>query len=284
MTKKLNFFISFDLEGVSGVTSWSEMKADAPDFMRLRRAATAEVNAAIRGIRNAGLPVGKILVCDAHSRGDNLIADELEKGVSLIRGAPRNYYMVEGLDGTYAAVYFIGYHAMVGTAGALMDHTYSSSSIYNVKINGRDAGETAINAAIGGHFGVPLAFVSGDDKLKAEVRSFFGSKVETVTTKSGISRFAGQCRHPADVCREIESGAERAARRCRTLRPFVFRPPIRAEIDVMNTLIGHVISPLPGLERRSGRKFFFRSKNILEFYRQLMLICDLAGYANRVLS
>jgi D-amino peptidase len=284
MVKKLNFFISFDLEGVSGVTSWNEMKADAPDFLRVRRAATAEVNAAVRGIRKAGLPVGEILICDAHGRGDNLITDELEKGVHLIRGAPRNYYMVEGLNEKFAAAFFIGYHAMIGTAGGLMDHTYSSSSIYNVRLNGRDAGETAINAAICGHYGVPLAFVSGDDQLVREVRSFFGPKVETVMTKIGISRFAGQCRHPADVCREIESKAERAARRLRTLKPFAFRPPIRCEIDVMNTLIGHVISPLPGLERRSGRKFVFRSKNILDFYRQLMLICDLAGYANRVLS
>jgi D-amino peptidase len=151
-------------------------------------------------------------------------------------------------------------------------------------MNGRDVGETAINAAICGHYGVPLAFVSGDDRLVREVRSFFGSRVEMVRTKTGISRFAGILRHPADVEREIELKAERAALRFRSLKPFVFRTPIRCEIDVMNTLIGHVISPLPGLERRSGRKFFFRSKNILEFYRQLMLICDLAGYANRVLS
>ena len=284
MAKKLNFFISFDLEGVSSVTSWNEMKADAPDFLRIRRAATAEVNAAVRGIKKAGPKIGEILICDAHSRGDNLITDELEKGVTLVRGAPRNYYMVEGLNENFAAAFFIGYHALVGTAGGLMDHTYSSSSIYNVKINGRDVGETAINAAICGHYGVPLALVSGDDRLAQEVRSFFGPKVETVTTKYGISRFAGRCRHPADVCREIEFKAERAALRYRTLKPFAFRPPIRCELDVMNTLIGHVISPLPGLTRRAGRKFVFRSKNILDFYRQLMLICDLAGYANRVLS
>jgi D-amino peptidase len=284
MAKKLHFFISFDLEGVSGVTSWNEMKTDAPDFLRIRRSATAEVNAAVRGIRKSGLPVGEILICDAHGRGDNLLPDELERGVSLVRGAPRNYYMVEGLNEKFAAAFFIGYHAMVGTMGGLMDHTYSSSSIYNIRLNGRDVGETAINAAVCGHYGVPLALVSGDDRLAREVRSFFGPGVETITTKTGISRFAGQCRHPADVCREIEIKAERAALRNRTLKPFAFRPPIRGELDVMNTLIGHVISPLPGLERRSGRKFVFRSKNILDFYRQLMLICDLAGYANRILS
>jgi D-amino peptidase len=188
------------------------------------------------------------------------------------------------LDERFTAALFIGYHAMVGTARGLMDHTYSSSTIYNLRLNGRDVGETAINAAICGHYGVPLALVSGDDQLVREVRSCFSPRVETVLTKTGISRFAGLLRHPAEVEHEIELKAERAVLRYRSLKPFVFRAPIRCEIDVMNTLIGHVISPLPGLERRTGRKFFFRSKNILEFYRQLMLICDLAGYANRVLS
>jgi D-amino peptidase len=284
MAKKLNFFISFDLEGVSGVTSWSDMKVDAPDFLRIRQSATAEVNAAVRGIRMAGTKVDEIMICDAHSRGDNLLLDELEKGVHLVRGAPRNYYMVEGISEKFSAAFFIGYHAMAGTAGGFMDHTYSSSSIYNVRINGRDVGETAINAAICGHYGVPLALVSGDDRLVREARSFFGTKVETVTTKYGISRFAGRCRHPADVSREIEAKAERTARRLHNMKPFVFKSPILGEIDVMNTLIGHVISRLPGLKRLSGRKFSCRSKNILDFYTQLMLVCDLAGYANKILS
>lgn len=266
------------------MTSWNEMKVDSPNYARLRAAATAEVNAAVRGIKKTGQRIGEILICDAHSRGDNLLLEELEKGAHLVRGAPRNYYMVEGIGEKFAAAFFIGYHAMVGTLGGFMDHTYSSSSIYNVKINGRDVGETAINAAICGHYGVPLALVSGDDRLVREVRSFFGPKVETVTTKYGISRFAGRCRHPADVCREIEGKAERAVRNLRALKPFAFKTPIRAEIDVVNTLIGHVISRLPGLKRLSGRKFACPSRNILDFYTQLMLVCDLAGYANKILS
>ncbi len=280
MAKKLNVYISFDLEGISGVTSWrsAEEPANVP---RVRHIATAEVNAAIRGIRSAGLPVGEILICDAHSFGDTLLIEELEPGVQLVKGAPRNLYMVEGINQSFSAAFFIGYHTMVGTTASFMDHTYSSSSIYNVRINGQAVGETEINAALCGHFGVPLALVSGDDQLAREVRSFFGPAVQTVVTKYGISRFAGRCRHPEDVYGEIETKAERAIRGLGRLRPFLFRAPIRAEIDVMNTLIGHVISQIPGLHRTGGRSFRFRARNAIDFYRMLMAVCDLAGYANR---
>lgn len=283
MPKKIKIFISFDLEGVSGVTSWRSTE-DPANYQRIRTIATEEVNAAIRGVKKSGRPVGDILVCDAHGTGDTLLIDKLEPAAHLIKGAPRNFYMVEGIDRSFDAAFFIGYHTMAGTARGFMDHTYSSSSIYNVRINGRAVGETEINAALCGDHGVPLALVTGDDQLSREVRSFFGSKVQTVVTKYAVSRFAGRCRPLAAVYREIESKAEKAIRLAPQVPPFVFRRPIRAEIEVMNTLIGHVVSQIPGLKRTGGRSFRFQAKNAVDFYRRLMMICDLAGYANRSLS
>jgi len=280
--KKINVFISFDLEGISGVSSWREMKKDSPDLLRIRRLATAEVNAAIRGIKNVGQHIGEIHVCDAHALGENLLIDELEEGVYLTKGTQRDYYMMEGINKDFAAVFFIGYHAMVGTEKSLMDHTYSSASIYNIKINGIPVGETEINAAIAGYYGVPLALVSGDNLLIKEVQKFFGKDVETVITKYGISRFAAKCRPLIDVQKELVLKAERAIKKVKILRPFTFKSPINAEIDVMNSLIGDVIKKVPGLKRVTARKFVGQTKDILQFYRLLMLICDLAAYANAV--
>jgi D-amino peptidase len=161
-----------------------------------------------------------------------------------------------------------------------MDHSYSSSSIYSIRINGTDVGETEINAAVAGHHGVPLGLVSGDDVLIKEVRRFFGKQVVTVVTKYGISRFCARCRHPMDVHKELELMAEHAVKKARTLKPFSFRTPLKCEIDVMNSQIGDVIRKLPGLIRLSGRKFAFQSKTILQLYQVVMLICDLAAYAN----
>ncbi len=283
MDRGINIFISFDLEGISGVSSWREMRRDSADFMRIRKIATQEVNAVIRGVKKIR-NIGEILICDAHASGENLLIDELESGVHLIKGTQRNYYMMEGINKNFGIVFFIGYHAMVGTKAGMMDHTYSSSSIYNIKINGMDVGETEINAAIAGYYGVPVGLVSGDDKLINEVKKLLGAQVETVITKYSISRFAAKCRHPVDVQKELELRAQWAIKKIKRLKPFKFHQPINAEIEVINSLIGDAIKSLPGVERTSTRGFVLKTKDILEFYRYLMLICDLATNANAVLG
>lgn len=284
MSATFNAFISFDFEGMSGVSSWREIKKDSPSLYEIRKRGTEEVNAAIRGIKRARENIGEIIVCDSHAGGENLLIDQLDKGVYLTRGSPRTFYMVEGINENFDILFFIGYHAMVGTKNALMDHTYSSSSIYNVKVNGKYVGETEINAAVAGHYGVPLGLVSGDDQLIREVKAFFNTHVETVITKYGLSRFAAKCRHPGDVHKEIERKALRAVKKVKRLKPFTFKSPIKAEVEVVNTLIGDIVELTPGLKRVAARKFAFRVKNVLEFYRLLRLIFNLGVHANTNLT
>ena len=284
MAKKYNVFISFDLEGISAVSSWREMKKDSKNLEWVRKIATQEVNAAVRGIRKSGKRIDKITICDAHAAGENLLVDELDEGVTVIKGTPRKYYMMHSIGKEYDVAFFIGYHAMAGTRYAGMEHTYSSASIYHIKINGQHVGESEINAALAGYYGVPLGLVSGDDLLAAEIRKFFGTNVETVVTKRGISRFAAQCRHPKDVQYEIETKSARAIQKINRLNVFKFKSPIRAEIDLASTLITDLVELIPGLQRTEGRKVTFRAKNILEFYRILRLVCCLGLYANTVLT
>lgn len=279
MAHAFNAFISFDIEGISGISSWREVKKDSSSLQEIRKRATEEVNAAIRGIRKGHRNIGEIIVCDSHAGGENVLIDLLETGVHLTKGTPRTYYMVEGISENFDILFFIGYHAMVGTRSGVMDHSYSSASIYAIKINGQEVGETEINAAVAGHFGVPLGLVSGDEQLIKEVRTFFGNQVETVITKYGISRLAAKCRHPSDVHKEIEEKARSAVKNVRRLKPFSFQYPINAEIEVVNSLIGDVVELAPGLTRTTARKFDFQSENALEFYRMLRLICNLGMHA-----
>jgi D-amino peptidase len=284
MINRLNIFISFDMEGISAVTSWREMKKDSKDLQRMRRIATQEVNAAVRGIWKSGKKIGDITICDSHASGENLLIDELETGVGIVKGTPRKYYMMHGISAEYDVVFFIGYHAMAGTRSGGMEHTYSSSTIYNIRINGQLVGESEINAALAGYYGVPLGLVTGDDLLALEIRKFFGSNVQTVITKKGISRFAAQCRHPKDVHQEIETKAARAVQRIKELKIFKFKTPIKAEIDLASSLVTDMVELIPGIKRMSGRQVAFKAKDILEFYRILRLVCSLGGYANTALT
>lgn len=251
---------------------------------RIRSIATQEVNAAIRGIRKSSKSIGTITVCDAHASGENLLVDELDSGVDLVKGTPRKYYMMHGISKGYDVAFFIGYHAMAGSQLGGMDHTYSSASIYNIQINGQYVGETEINAALAGYYDVPLGLVTGDNVLIAQVRKSFGKEIETVITKMGISRFAAQCRHPIDVHEEIMTKASRVMKKINKLKTLRFRTPIRAEIDLASTLVADMVELIPGVKRTTGRKVIFRTKDILEFYRTLRLVCCLAGYANSILT
>lgn len=275
--------MSFDMEGISAVTSWREMKKDSKDLQRVRKIATREVNAAVRGVQKSGMNIGAITICDSHASGENLLVDELESGVNIVKGTPRKYYMMHGISAEYDIAFFIGYHAMAGTRSAGMEHTYSSSTIYNIRINGQLVGESEINAALAGYYNVPLGLVTGDDLLTAEIRRFFGRNVETVITKKGISRFAAQCRHPEDVQREIERKAKRSIQKGKRLKAFKFRSPIRADIDLASTTVADLVELIPGVKRTAGRTIKFRTGNILEFYHILRLVCTLGIYANTTL-
>jgi D-amino peptidase len=275
MSKKFHVFISFDIEGVSGVSSWTEVEKKSSSYQLYQHIATEEVNAAIRGIKSANKTIGDIVVCDSHAHGENLIITDLEPGVTVIKGSPRRFYMVEGIDDHFNILFFIGYHAMVGSQAGGMDHTYSSSVIYNLKINNQYVGETEINAAVAGYYGVPLGLVSGDDVLAKEVRKFFGKNVEIVITKYGISRFSARCRLPAEVYDEIEIKAAKAVARCSSLQPFCLLTPIKAEFELMSSVMGDMIEPIPGVKRIAARRCQYTAKNILEFYNILRLVCNL---------
>lgn len=284
MNKKCNVFISFDIEGISAVTSWREIRKGSHDLPRMRKIATQEVNAAIRGIRKSGKKIGVITICDSHAAGENILIEDLESGVNLVKGTPRKYYMMHGISKEYDLAFFIGYHAMAGTKHGGMEHTYSTSSMYNVKINGQYVGETEINAALAGYYRVPLGLVTGDNTLISEVRKFFGREVETVVTKKAVSRFAALCRHPKDVHEEIEFKAAQALKKVKKLKIFRFKSPLRAELDLSTSLIADMVELIPGVKRTAGRKIGFRANNILELYRVLRLVCSLGGYANSVLT
>lgn len=278
MPKNFGVFISFDLEGISGISSWKEAQKNPAALRNIRENATAEVNAAIRGIRKARKDVD-IVVCDAHASGENLIIENLDAGVQVIKGTPRPFYMIHGISSVYNILFFIGYHAMAGTQKAGMDHTYSGASIYGITINGTSVGETEINAAVAGYYGVPLGLVTGDDLLIKEVEMFFGKRAETVITKFGISRFAARCRHPHDVHKEIETKAARAVKKAKRLKTFTFRAPLRAEFELANTLVADLAELIPGIQRKHARTCVYKAKDVLEFYRILRLVCSLGLYA-----
>ncbi len=166
-------YISADMEGVAAIS--------ATDDQLGRRFMTEEVNAAVAGAFDAGATL--VVVNDAHGSHQNLLQDLLDPRVTLIRGSLKPYGMMQGLDSSFAAVVFIGFHGKAGSEGSFLAHT-GSGVVEDLRINGTSVGEGGMNALFATWFGVPVAFISGDSiavmQLREVVPGAHGVSVKTV--------------------------------------------------------------------------------------------------------
>ena len=161
-------FISVDMEGITGVVQPAQLGPDGFEYASARAWMTAEVNAAIAGIRASG--PAQIVVADSHGNGQSLLIDKLPEDVRIVRGFPRPLEMMQGIDDSFAAAVFIGYHGSEWTANAVRGHTISSARLLGIKLNGMEVSEGIYNAALAGQFGVPVAFISGDRLAVTQVQ------------------------------------------------------------------------------------------------------------------
>ena len=223
----MKFVIAVDCEGpacVVGAPGGSLNDAPA-QYEFARRQATAEASAAARGLFNAGAK--QVIVWDNHGGGINLDYNALDERCDIFNGANARRHAM--LDRRFAGVLYIGYHARDNTLAAPIAHTYSSARYQWIKLNGREVGELAIDAAVAGTHGVPPLFVASDDKAIAEAKQLFPG-ITTVTTKIGYSWNAALSKHPRRVLAEIEAAAQAAATNRRQMKPFAFRGPLKVEI------------------------------------------------------
>jgi D-amino peptidase len=272
----MRVYISVDMEGVAGVAHEDQTDPIDPhhagEYNRFRRLMTNEANAAIAGALEAGAKA--VLVNDSHWLMRNLLAEELNPAAELLSGGPKHLSMVEGIDGGFDAAMFIGYHARAGTRNATIDHTYTSR-VYEARLNGEPVGELALNAAMAGVYGVPVALVSGDQALATEARTLLGDGIETVVVKEAVGRFAARSLAPAVACERIRAGAASALRRKHKLLKIA--PPIRLEVDFALTQMADMAELVPGSVRTGGRTVDYIGDDYREVFRAWRAMYNLAS-------
>ncbi len=165
----MKIYISADIEGITGVTSWDETTAGKSDYIEFRQQMTREVSAASNGALAAG--AGEIWINDAHGNGRNIIAEKLPRETFLIRGwSEHPYSMMQEIDDSFDAVIMIGYHSRAGADSNPLAHTYSIKFSF-IKINDKPVSEFIINSYVAASHRIPVAFVSGDNGVCREVKS-----------------------------------------------------------------------------------------------------------------
>lgn len=248
----MKIFISVDMEGITGVTCWDDVDHTKPSYQRFRRVMTAEVNAAVEGALAAG--ASAVLVNDSHGGMRNVLIEELHPKADLISGSPKPLGMMCGVDSDVDLAFLIGYHAKAGTSQAILDHTWSSSKLYTLYLNGQEVGETGLNAAIAGHFGVPIALLTGDQAVTAEAKALLGDNLQTVAVKHALSRYSARSRSLEDVYGHIRSAAEVAMSEPHP-KPLVLEDPITVGIEFVTSVQADLVcSIFPETRRVSGRR------------------------------
>jgi D-amino peptidase len=266
--------ISADMEGATGVARPEDVTPASPYFARARECWVADLNAVVAGLFAHG--AGEVVVTDAHGNASNLEQSLIDPRAGLIRGTPRRFGMLEGIDSGVDGVVFLAYHGAPGSGGVL-SHAYMAAGIHAIHVGGEPAGEGTINAHLAAAFGVPVLLVTGDRAACAEA-SRYAPEAELVQTKEAISRFSARLRPVEAVRRDLAAAAERAMKRLSASPPVVPDPgrELTAEIEFSSENTALVATAIPGVRSTGSRTVCFAAADVPAWYRCLGAIWTLA--------
>jgi len=258
-----------DMEGIAGIVTADQLTPTGFEYAKAREFMTGEALAAIQGARDAG--ANQIVVSDSHGNGENLLIDRFPPDVTIIRSWPRPLMMMEGIDSTFEAAVFIGYHASTTNPAGVRAHKISSAHLAAVQLNGVSMPESGINAAIAGYFGVPIVAISGDNVAVSEAQSLIGN-MEGAVVKQAISFHAAATMTPeaaqALVRRIVKAGVQKRA----SLRPYVVRAPVQLDVTFKNYTPAEMLAFLPNVQRTTSHGIRFQGRDILQVSKFLEFI------------
>ena len=182
----MKVFISADIEGITTTTQWPDTDAGSLTYKEHTLQMTKEVNAACEGAIEAGAK--EIFVKDAHDSAMNIDQTALPECVKIHRrwsGDP--YSMVEGIDESFDAVMFIGYHNAASIGNNPLSHTMNTRNVY-VRLNEVLASEFMFFSYAAAYRKVPTVFLSGDKGLCEIAQSMQPNHPNLITlpVKEGI--------------------------------------------------------------------------------------------------
>lgn len=244
-------YISADIEGMEGVVTNIQCSRQGADFAVARKRLALDVNAAARACFDSGYD--EVLVCDGHADMENLLIEDLDERIKLLSGAMRQSLQMEAIDSSFDAYISFG-HAGAGlTPGGVIDHCYNGGKVYNLRFNGITMNtETVANAAMAGHYGVPLVACIGDAALAKEVQAFVPN-CEAIVVKEGVSRFAAISIHPNKARQLIYEGVKAGLARRDQIQPLRLGDEVTMEVDYKDSNMADTAMLIPGMRRLSQR-------------------------------
>ena len=260
-------YISVDMEGISGISGSDQLAPGGSEYGRSRKLMAEDANAAIRGAIAGGAT--DIVVNDSHGGQRNLLPEDLHPSARLISHSFKRYGMMEGLDESFDAVIFIGYHAKASSPAGLFAHT-GSGVIRDLQINGRSVGEGGMNTLLAAWYGVPVVLVTGDDVAVAEVKET-ATTARGVVVKRAINVRAVELVSLERARKEIESAARDAVAGAKKLTPQR-RGPFHVQMQFRDTLIPDVAEAFSTIRRVGPETVSFSADTMPAAYRLIRVL------------
>jgi D-amino peptidase len=259
------------MEGVAGITRWEQVSAGDPMFPECRSLYTEELNAAARGAFEAG--AADVLLMDCHGAGkgytfNSLIPEDIDERCEwVVQNEWTEYtsFLEEGCD----AALFVGMHAMAGAPDGVLNHTVRGTMWRNLWFNEVLVGESGINAALCGTWGVPVLMVTGDRAVCAETRELLGEGLTTVEVKEGLGRFSARHISPKRARVLIEEGARRALSDLTAVRPWDPGSPCEVKVEFTTSDQAEPFVHRPNVELLDGRTIVSRADRWWDAWRQM---------------
>jgi D-amino peptidase len=260
-------YISVDMEGISGISGSDQLSATGAEYGRSRKMMADDANAAIRGARAGGAT--QIVVNDSHGSMRNLRLEDLDPAVRLISHSFKRSGMMEGLDETFDAAIFVGYHAQAGSSNGLFAHT-GSGVVADVRVNGRSLGEGGLNTLVAGWYGVPVVLVTGDDVAVKQVNAV-ATEARTVIVKRAINARAVELEPFSKAHAQIEATAKEAVAGAKRVAPRR-ESAYKVEVQFQDIFIPEVAENLPGMTRPAPDTISFHAETMPRAYTLIRLL------------
>lgn len=264
----MKIFISADIEGTTGIAHWNETEKGLKDYEYFQEQMTREVKAACKGALKGGAT--EIIVKDAHDSARNINPRELPKEVKINRGwAKHPFSMVYGIDESFDAVMFIGYHSPAYGEGNPLAHTMNGN-IVEIRLNGVRTSEFLMHSMAAQSVGVPSIFISGDKKLMEHAKAI-NPNIKTLAVSEGIGNSSTSI-HPDLAVEEIEKIVEGALKgdlnkyKIEMPETFVF------EVEFVHHYNAYRGSFYPGAEKIDEKTVRYTSNNYFDIMRAAMFL------------